>query len=226
MALAGVAGAETSSSLGIDDFNDYIDNSLTSAGYKEGDAFALTFKVTSDGYAYATSGGIIKFDENYYMVSQNAGGSAYLGLSYKSDSDVYSSANTVANPNFVTDPNIFKTDSSKKITEWTTGQEEYLYSWITTDPGTTGHQPKYITNATFTIETDGTDSNICVTLGDGKTFDVTLTGIVLNANELDIMGAITKVENYSMSIPSVPEPATATLSLLALAGLAARRRRK
>lgn len=37
----------------------------------------------------------------------------------------------------------------------------------------------------------------------------------------------TKMENLTMSIsPTVPEPTTATLSLLALAGLAARRRRK
>ena len=54
----------------------------------------------------------------------------------------------------------------------------------------------------------------------------------LNGNDINQEGStqyapnVTFVTTNVPSTPAVPEPATATLSLLALAGLAARRRRK
>lgn len=64
-------------------------------------------------------------------------------------------------------------------------------------------------------------------VGGNEVFDV--SGITLNASD-DVTAEIVTtgnkvVINYSVT-PAVPEPTTATLSLLALAGLAARRRRR
>ncbi|MBR5330758.1 MAG: PEP-CTERM sorting domain-containing protein [Akkermansia sp.] len=63
--------------------------------------------------------------------------------------------------------------------------------------------------------------------------DFSLTGVVFSLDGDNDAGTGTQLSNLSLSVvtpdvPSgnIPEPATATLSLLALAGLAARRRRK
>lgn len=58
--------------------------------------------------------------------------------------------------------------------------------------------------------------------GNGRDVDGTVTfeNVVVWNRALDA------VEVQSLVVRAVPEPATATLSLLALAGLAARRRRK
>ena len=57
-----------------------------------------------------------------------------------------------------------------------------------------------------------------------------MNNVTLNAEALVFGSSLTSASNFSMvvtpSTPAVPEPATATLSLLALAGLASRRRRK
>ena len=60
--------------------------------------------------------------------------------------------------------------------------------------------------------------------GGGTTFDV--SGITLNTSEKVTAEIITRDNKVAISYQVVPEPATATLSLLALCGLAARRRRK
>lgn len=64
-----------------------------------------------------------------------------------------------------------------------------------------------------------------VMLGSGESLTLTLTASTSNANTLVGLTGMT-VGYTPVASPVVPEPATATLSLLALAGLCARRRRK
>ncbi|MBR4311518.1 MAG: PEP-CTERM sorting domain-containing protein, partial [Akkermansia sp.] len=59
----------------------------------------------------------------------------------------------------------------------------------------------------------------------GETYDLTGISIALDGNSTNGDKDVFTVSNFTIS-HTVPEPTTATLSLLALAGLAARRRRK
>ncbi len=78
-----------------------------------------------------------------------------------------------------------------------------------------------------TIAVDGVVSGTA-TLNDGVTGNI--TDVMLGGSQAGYYKINEIVHSASMSIltpaPAVPEPTTATLSLLALAGLAARRRRK
>lgn len=76
--------------------------------------------------------------------------------------------------------------------------------------------------ATETCTLDLTGAN-AITLGANETVALALT--MGNAKNYNTYSGIT-AGSVTYSAPVVPEPATATLSLLALAGLAARRRRK
>ncbi len=79
---------------------------------------------------------------------------------------------------------------------------------------------------TYTLTVTGGDQSMTPTLtwADGSETLASYKGN-MNGN-----AALTSVVNpgvsYTVELPAVPEPTTATLSLLALAGLAARRRRK
>ena len=114
--------------------------------------------------------------------------------------------------------------------------------------GTVTTDTTYTLSVISTASTTGTSGavspgrgidNFLVTLSDGSnTTTTTVAGFGLNgstlnriyvggSNSMSDTGTIGTVSQLSLSIPgvAVPEPATATLSLLALVGLAARRRR-
>lgn len=85
---------------------------------------------------------------------------------------------------------------------------------------------------------DGTTATALIEAGNpGTSFAETVTGLSLEAGNTLLFvygdnsgGGANTISNltssYTLATVTVPEPATATLSLLALAGLAARRRRK
>ena len=93
-------------------------------------------------------------------------------------------------------------------------------------------------NLSYTLTLSGTDLTVSVTdansgqwsyaatIASGVTFDT--IGFIVDGNaDANENTSTVGVKNISVaSTPAVPEPATATLSLLALAGLCARRRRK
>ena len=122
------------------------------------------------------------------------------------------------------------------------GVEGWFYSF-----GSTANQE----GVTFTIARANLVDTITITKGATKIADFTITGdSVLDASTYEIPDIYTVNKNtaneksfgfdvesdtftangvtrdISTPTPAVPEPTTATLSLLALAGLAARRRRK
>lgn len=79
----------------------------------------------------------------------------------------------------------------------------------------------------YTLTMNGGNMTVDAALSNGATWSTTITGLEdVTFNKLGFMtdGAVGTAG--VMNITVIPEPATATLSLLALAGLAARRRRK
>ena len=73
---------------------------------------------------------------------------------------------------------------------------------------------------------DPSASGITFTTGEGVGQPSDAYGIVDNVTTWDGEVSAENVQNPPPAAPAVPEPATATLSLMALCGLAARRRRK
>ncbi len=85
-------------------------------------------------------------------------------------------------------------------------------------------------NIAYTLTMKDGNMTIKATLSNGDTWSTTITGMedvtfdkigFLNDGNIGTTG----VKGITITAPAVPEPTTATLSLLALAGLAARRRR-
>ncbi|MDO5490743.1 MAG: PEP-CTERM sorting domain-containing protein, partial [Bacteroidaceae bacterium] len=94
-----------------------------------------------------------------------------------------------------------------------------------------------IAGATFTIASSGNAGFNITFSNNGKTITLQKDGHIEMANigflyeKMDLESAVATVNKDGIDstytyTPAVPEPTTATLSLLALAGLAARRRRK
>ena len=108
--------------------------------------------------------------------------------------------------------------SGTEITSTTT------YSWIDNPSRVKTFATTLSRGVEYTISGTGTNNDLTLTLswdGDSEVL-ATYNGNV-NGTDGDLT-VIAKV-NQNYSVPSIPEPATATLSLLALAGLCARRRR-
>ena len=229
MALAGSVVADDA--IATDKFNTALDQMLLAAGYNDGDAFTLSF--TIDTYTYS-NGSLTQLDSNYYLntvINPNSPSNArhaYVGLSYSGSdvSNIYN-ADGQASPSFVK-PTSDTTTTPNTLT-WDT--DGYLYSWITTDPNNDSSQSKYLQKAVITISTDGSNSNITLAINNGPKSIVNLEGVVLNANDITLNSSLINSTHGTIAINGgsalqIPEPTTATLSLLALAGLAARRRRR
>ena len=100
----------------------------------------------------------------------------------------------------------------------------------------TGTNPTVLANSTgfnvsgditYSLTLNGSDLSISATSTSGSTWSTTVSG--LTATDFNKVGFIADGAGGTVGVKNisiVPEPATATLSLLALAGLAARRRRK
>lgn len=86
----------------------------------------------------------------------------------------------------------------------------------------------------YTLTMNGGNMTVGAALSDGATWSTTITGLEdVTFTKLGFMtdgspgtAGVQSINVTAPESPVVPEPATATLSLLALAGLAARRRRK
>ena len=143
------------------------------------------------------------------------------------------------------------TDSALTIQGWSSNEsdtatdaEGYSFTWnfanVTLDTDTTYYAIAYDANVPLTLGTTLSQVNEVMQFGNngvsnyganGLSFDGASTGktglMFLNAGGYALNTAQTQyAPNVTIVTKMIPEPTTATLSLLALAGLAARRRRK
>ena len=127
-------------------------------------------------------------------------------------------------------------DSTFTWTSESTEGKDLLDSWVSLSPTYAGgnvtdadkKQPG-IVNLSVTVDVTSAGSTITLGMANGAKA-VIETAYVLDANDLEFtsldIGTSAVVFSANGQTVVIPEPATATLSLLALAGLAARRRRK
>ena len=212
MALAGVAAAETAD-LTFADFN----TTLQEIAELNPTEYTLTLTVTGSDYNNYGSGFLVKFAENWGVFTQ-AG--AYIAMD-----------NTNANDRAWVNP----TGTSGTTFTWTstdTTAASLLDSWVS-KTSTGGNAQPGVNGMTITLAV--TEAGSVVTLGmTNGTTSVIETGYVVNLADVKLVdgtggGAnegLTSISGASITYASIPEPTTATLSLLALAGLAARRRRR
>ena len=229
MALAGVASAGEPV-LTTSSFNEALSKTVERY-YTSGSSYTLTIDI--EGYNY-TSGIILKMpSNNYYMMSQSSGNYGYVGLSYKEASnDIYINSTTTANPGLVKDASILTASPSTNTSTWTMGSGDYLYSWISTDPKANlsemKTEQKYIDKAIITLDYDGSSTTLTFAVENNITSVVKLTDTFIDITDVQL-GSLVQSASGTFTTDNetyvIPEPATATLSLLALTGLAARRRR-
>ncbi len=216
LALAGVAcGADWTTSGSY--FNAVMDNFTTTLS--TGSAYELTFTVKETSFNATTSDAVLTLGSSYYIMSQ-AGN--YVGLSAKSTS----MSNGTADPGPNKSGTVDTTTQMHTITSDTP-----VYGWVSLaqDQSSATYG---VVNMIVTVAYDGSDSSIVLDFDGSTQYDTTinLTGQMIDPTVLALGSCITTVGNATMVVNGntylIPEPATATLSLLALAGLSARRRRK
>ena len=207
MALAGVAIANDTGTQ----FNTALAESIALCDYTLGDAFTVELELYVKN-AMDTNTGFLQFASNGWIANQ---AHSYFGINTSDSNNINEVAGTYTK---VIDGNNYTYTATSISPLWcqnTTlnGSASRGSVWTNED------------NLGVTIATDGKDSWITLTYDETSSIIDTwkFTGVVLNANDIKL--------DYNLSVVSsninlVPEPTTATLSLLALAGLAARRRRR
>ncbi len=206
LALSGVASAETGT-----EFNAALAESITLNNYVSGSAFSVEFELYVKNHMDGNTG-FVQFADNGWIANQ---AHSYFGIN-TSDSNSITEATGAYSKEI--DGNNYTYTASAISPLWCqnpslNGSESRGSVWSNDD------------NLSVTIATDGTDSWVTLSYGDTSPIVDTwkFTGVVLDATDIKLDDNLSVV---SSNINLVPEPATATLSLLALAGLAARRRRK
>ncbi|MDO4752195.1 MAG: PEP-CTERM sorting domain-containing protein [Akkermansia sp.] len=217
MALAGVAVAaeKTTKELTFADFN----TELAGVSAFKPSEYTLTLTFTGTDFNNYGSGFLLKLADNWGVFTQ-AG--AYIAME-----------NTNTNDRTWVTP----TSTSGTTFTWTstdTTTDSLLDSWVSKDTNGNQAQPG-VNGMTFTLAVTSSGSTITLGMTNG-TISVIETGYVVNLANIELQDGsatndpnqgVTSISNASITYtPTVPEPATATLSLLALAGLAVRRRRK
>ena len=217
MALAGVAMAETQTEL-----NAALSTALKD--YYAGSSFSLTFELTKLG----NSKHLLTLADSYYFISES---SQYLGLAPSTSG--MKDANNVDHGNIDgSSGNVSGTGAVDRVL--TLDKEGIAYGWISftvaedgkyTRPGSTllGSVITFaynaeLSSATFTLDRTSLGDDGSTNLG---TVVVNMSNVTFDPTKISFAAGV-EATNFVF----VPEPATATLSLLALAGLAARRRRR
>lgn len=222
--LAGIAAAAPrTETLTLNTFNTSIQNIATKY---DPTSYTLNFKIDSIDYDF-TSAFVLKLSENWGIYTQ-AG--QYIAMDDWSTNDRSWVAPT--------------SNQNNQVYTWEYTDQTLLDSWVSKN-AQGGNANPGLNDMDVSLEVSETGS--CITLGiNNGTTSIIKTGYVVKLSDVQLIteenaqvgevahavgnGAstykgITGISNATLTY-TIPEPTTATLSLLALAGLAARRRRK
>ena len=203
MALAGIAcGAETLTGITAQ----FTTPPTTADDYWVND-YVFEFTLTED-YTLSDFGSVLAVYWGDQATNSTAGEGYSCGAIYLTESNGVLTLNI---GDGITNENLSNVD----ITSTTT---------FTNQRGTTFSTVEIQTGVTYTLSVTGANQDMTPTLTwEGES----VTAAVFNGN-MNGGNSGNATTNYKVNVGTVtiPEPATATLSLLALAGLAARRRRK
>ena len=219
MALAGVASAAISKN----DMNRYVDEVIAESGYTAGDSFALTLNFDGrNGYdnkfmSLSDEYFIFNNANNYYAFSNSADGA---NIVWPGASDTVGD-----NGNKTVTMTVAFADTTSALNA---NNYWFTYSGFNNsgEPAKSGIQLRK-GDSVQVAYADGT-TTLTITKTGVVTNILNIEGYTLNATDINLLndasytGAVFTTGGTTYNIP---EPATATLSLLALAGLAARRRR-
>ena len=230
LALSGVTFA--SDDYTYSEFNDWYKTAIEAASYTAGDDYSLTFTLGAWPEAVDPSAGSIIYRSGMIITltsSKNWGlftqAGRYLAFDDSDTNDRGSLATST------------ETYGSGNTTEATGSLAQGTEGWFYSLGTTSGNQE----GVTFTIARENDTDTITITKGTTKIANFTIIGdSALDAATYEIPSIYTdQNKDFNFGVQSatftannvtsniaVPEPTTATLSLLALAGLAARRRRK
>lgn len=186
---------------------------LQTGGYQHGTDFTLSFTISSTSLADVNAY-FLKLGDSVTLVSQSGG---YVGF-----------GTTTADP------------GSWLTSTWDANTKTHSYTvngtpkgWFSRGDGESNKSSCTIGGSSYVISVVGNTTTLTMTRSDGvknivtvNNFAVSADDIIFNIGKIGGNGSASNTDLTFTNITFVPEPATATLSLLALAGLAVRRRRK
>ena len=210
MALANSAFAldPVTQALTFENFN----STLTQISTWNATDYTLTLTIDRTDFDDYGSGFMVKFADDWGVFTQTG---RYVAMDYTGTADRLWVAPTTTEGTTFT---------------WTATDETKLDSWVSKSDTGANASPG-VAGMTITLDVDTTGSVITLGMTNGTT-SVIETGYVVKLADVKLIDGSAAGANQGVtgisnaSITYIPEPATATLSLLALAGLAARRRRK
>lgn len=220
LALAGVAAAvETPSTIDGKQFNQDLVYYLNQDLFSAGDSFSMSFTIKA----------IAGFDNQQKVMTLGTGDKNLLVWS---QSSTYIGLTTTSDPHTWHDGEWTRTDGVNYITF-----EAAPNCWISKSNTGANAAPGF-TDSQWTITYDGANTTIELQVGTCHDI-VTINNYAMDLNQFSVLegnadGTGARVTQIADAVVTyngkthnlmTPEPATATLSLLALAGLAARRRR-
>ncbi len=211
-ALAGVAGAATkTTSVDFSNFATTLSGIQTQYAPTE---FTLALTFASNNFGNTDSD---------YILTLASSGTTSWGLFSQAGSYVGTKLSTASDLTW-TAPTSTSDDGTTRTWNVTadaiSGLPSYWISYNTTG----GHVGPGVNSTAVTVAVTETGSTVTLNLTNGTT-SVISTNYAFSLGEIALGSHITGISNGTLTYKT-PEPATATLSLLALAGLAARRRRR
>ena len=184
--------------------NQDIENLISTADYELGDAYTLEFTITGGvGDGHHT---ILTLTDNWTLNTEIG---RYIGFSVATTNGIGGNYGDLTNT----------TRTNPFIASIAEDAEGWVY-----DSQAAGN----LGDVVVTLAYNGGNTTALTLKKNGSTWvDATLL-TAIDLTDVKVESAVSGVKNATLSVTSVavPEPTTATLSLLALAGLAARRRRK